>query len=61
MTSLPALDMLGHSHTTTVYSLAECSKLPFNPSQPKIYGIFVGVMALVGLISALRQPGTRAP
>ena len=48
VTSLPwpTPDKYGNSFTNVAYNVAECNKMPINLSQPKVYGIYVGVMTL---------------
>lgn len=33
------------------FDVGECTKVPWQPSQPKIFGLFVGVMALAALLN----------
>ena len=44
---IKALDAFGIAHTHLAYNDAECVKLPFNPSQPQIFGIFCGLSAFI--------------
>ena len=55
-----ALDAFGIAHTHLAYNDAECVKLPFNPSQPQIFGIFCGLSAFIprewGMLTAADSP-----
>jgi amino acid transporter len=48
-----ALDSFGIAHTHLAFNDAECVKLPFNPSQPQIFGIFCGLMVLYAVLNSV--------
>jgi len=43
-TTAVVTDLFSVPHTTLAYSDSECLRQPFNPTQPQVYAIFVGVM-----------------
>jgi len=48
-----ALDSFGIAHTHLAYNDVECVKLPFNPTQPQIFGIFVALMVLYAILNSV--------
>ena len=46
-------DIAAFPHHTVAYSDTECTRQPFNPTQPQVFGIFVGVMVCYGFINSV--------
>lgn len=47
----PVTDVYGSPQTSIAYDDAQCLKQPFNPTQPQVYGIFLGIMGLYAIIN----------
>ena len=46
-------DVYGSNHTSIAYDDAECRRQPFNPTQPRIYGIFCAVLFAYACINCM--------